>query len=60
MSRFMIEDTDTGFRISLMQPAGMHEDTFTIRRSYDVSGSHSKLTKLYTDAEKVWRVEDMD
>jgi hypothetical protein len=56
----MIEDTDTGFRISLMQPAGMHEDTFTIRRSYDVSGSHSKLTKLYADAEKVWRVEDMD
>jgi len=55
MARFMIEDTNKGFRISLVEQAGMHEDTFTVKVAYDVFGSHSYAAKAYQLVEYAYR-----
>ena len=54
MTRYMIEDTNEGFAISLMDGAGMHEDTFTIRRCYYVNGSHTSAAVAFRYAEQAW------
>jgi len=58
MSRIMIEDYDAdgveGYRISLMQEAGMHEDTYTIKHSISVHGDFNIVGDLWRQAHEVW------
>lgn len=56
MPRYMIEDTPEGFKISLMEHAGFHEDLYSPKHSIILRGSHNPIADAFGHVEQAWWV----